>query len=82
MASFIWRRVGPARKVPHPPAPERYPWVFLVLLCRPVVQILTLFKTTKSHFSHPFSDLDSKKYCHHFLDKKSNKKYFLKSILN
>ena len=32
-------------------------WEFLVGVCRPVLQTLTLFQTKKSHFSHPFSDL-------------------------
>ena len=39
-----------------------------------------LFQTKKSHFSHPFSDLVSKKLGHHYSDKNSNKIYFLKSI--
>ena len=30
---------------------------FLVGVCRPVPQILTLFQTKKCHFPHPFSDL-------------------------
>ena len=29
-------------------------------MCRPVIQVLTLFQTKKCHFSHPFSDLPSK----------------------
>ena len=33
---------------------------FLVGVCRPVPQILTQFQTKIFHFSHPFSDLDSK----------------------
>ena len=40
---------------------------FLVEACRLVLQILTLFQTKKCHYSHPFSDLTSKKYCHHYL---------------
>ena len=32
----------------------------------------------KCHFLDPFSDLASKKLCHHYLDSKSNKKRFLK----
>ena len=35
--------------------------------CRPVLRILTLFQTKKCHFSHPFSELVSKKLCHHYL---------------
>ena len=34
-----------------------YFWEFLVAgLCRPVLQILTLFQTRKCHFPHPLSD--------------------------
>ena len=40
---------------------------FLVGVCRTVPQIATLFQTKNFHFSHPFSDLASKKLCHHFL---------------
>ena len=35
-------------------------------LCRTDLQIVTLFQTKKCHFSHPFSDLASRKLCHHF----------------
>ena len=45
--------------------------------CRPVIQILTLFQTKKCHFSHSFSDLTSKKICHHYLDWNTNKNDFL-----
>ena len=38
-------------------------WEFFVGVCRPVLQILTLFQTKKCHFSHPFSYLASKKLC-------------------
>ena len=42
---------------------------FLMGLCRPVLQILTLFQTKKSDFPHPFSDQTSKiHYYHHYLD--------------
>ena len=37
-----------------------YSWEFLVGVCRPVLQILTLFQTKKCHFPHPFSDQTSK----------------------
>ena len=37
-----------------------YSWEFLVEVCRPVLQILTLFQTKKCHFSHLFSDLACK----------------------
>ena len=40
--------------------PNWYSREFLVGLCRPVLQILTLFQTKlKCYFSHPFSDLAS-----------------------
>ena len=34
-----------------------YFWEFLVGVCSPVLQILTLFQTEKCHFPDPFSDL-------------------------
>ena len=37
-----------------------YSWEFLVGVCCPVLQILTLFQTKKCHFPHPFSDQTSK----------------------
>ena len=49
-------------------------------VCRPVLQMLTLFQTKKCYFSHLFSDLVFKKWCHHYLDYNSNKKNFLKPI--
>ena len=42
------------------PAGGEYSWEFLVGVCRPVLQILTLFQTKKCHFPHPFSDQTSK----------------------
>ena len=57
-----------------------YSWEFLVGVCRPVLQILTLKKCRS--FSHPFSDLAFKKLCHHYFDQNSNNKYFLKFISN
>ena len=42
-----------------PPGGEYY-WEFLVGVCRPVLQILTLFQTKKCNFPHPFSDQTSK----------------------
>ena len=45
-----------------------YSWEFLVGMCRPFLQTLTPFQTRKCHYSHPFSDLASKKWCHHCLD--------------
>ena len=41
------------------------------------IQMLTLFQTKKCHFSHPFSDLASKKLCRHYLDWNTNKNDFL-----
>ena len=41
-------------------SPPGYSWKFLVEVCRPVLQILTLCQTKKCHFPHPFSDLASK----------------------
>ena len=41
--------------------PERgYSWDFLVGVCRPLLQIVTLFQTKKFNFSDPFSDQTSK----------------------
>ena len=37
-----------------------YSWEFLVGLCSPVLQILTLFQTKRCNFPHPFSDQTSK----------------------
>ena len=42
------------------PTGGRYSWEFLVGVCRPVLQILTLFQTKKCNFPHPFSDQTSK----------------------
>ena len=36
--------------------PGGYSWEFLVGVCRPVLQILTLFQTKKYNFPHPLSD--------------------------
>jgi len=33
-----------------------YPWEFLVGVCHPFLQILTLFQTKKCHCPHPFLD--------------------------
>ena len=60
--------------------PGGYSWEFLVGVCRPALQILTVFQTKIFDYSHPFSDLAShenlypfsdpapKKLCHHYLD--------------
>ena len=37
-----------------------YTWEFLVGVCRPVFQILTLFQTKKCNLPDPFSDQTSK----------------------
>ena len=37
-----------------------YSWDFLVGVCRPLLQIVTLFQTKKFNFSDPFSDQTSK----------------------
>ena len=50
---------------------------FLIGVCRPVLQILTLLQTKKSHFPDPFSDQTSKiHYYHHYLDYSANNKIF------
>ena len=43
-------------------------WEILARVCRPVLQILTLFQEKKCHFSHPYLDLVFKKLCHYFLN--------------
>ena len=44
-----------------PSSPEGgYSREFLVGVCRPVLQIMTLFQTKNCHFPHPFSDQASK----------------------
>ena len=40
--------------------PGDTPGNLVEVLCRPVLQILTLFQTKKCHFPHPFSDKTSK----------------------
>ena len=48
--------------------PGAYSWEFLVGVCRPVLQILTLFQTKKCNFPHPFSDQALRqKYCYELL---------------
>ena len=41
------------------------------------IQIVTFFGTKKFHFSHPFSDLASRKLCHHFLDSTPTKEILI-----
>ena len=48
-----------------------------MVVCRLVIQILTLFQTQKCHFSHSFSDLAFEKLCHHYLDWNTNGSDFL-----
>ena len=45
-----------------------YSWEILARVCRPVLQILTLFQAKKCHFSHPNLDLVFKKLCHYYLN--------------
>ena len=44
--------------------PGGYSRKFLVGVCRPVLQSLTLFQTKKCHFSQPFLDLASRIHTH------------------
>ena len=50
-----------------------YSWEFLVGMCRPVLQILTLFQTKKCYFPHPFS-VQTSKNPHPFSDLACRKK--------
>ena len=53
-----------------------YSWEFLVGVCRPVLQSLTLFQTKKYHFPYSFSYLSFRhKLCYHWLslERKQNK---------
>ena len=66
----------------------------LVGVCRPVVQILTLFQTKTCNFPHPFSDQTSKilipvfipglqaKLCYYYLDYRAQQLKFFKRISN
>ena len=46
-------------------------------VCRPVLQILTLFQTNKCYFPYPFSDLAFRqKLCHHYQIRAETKKFF------
>ena len=47
---------------------EGYSWKFSARVCRPVLQILTLFQAKKCHFSHPYLDLVFNKLCHYYLN--------------
>ena len=50
-----------------PPVGGEYYWEFLVGVCRPVLQILTLLQTKKCNFPHPFSHLAFRqKLCYHY----------------
>ena len=44
--------------------PGGYSSEFVVGVCRPILQILTLFQTKTCHFPYPFSDLASKIHTH------------------
>ena len=59
--------------------PGRSSTEFLVGVCRPVLQILTLFQTKKCHFSHPFSDLASK--IHHPFSDLAFKNYVIITLI-
>ena len=66
--------------------PGGYSWEFLLGLCRPVLQILTLFQTKKMYFStlvfrldlenpYPFLDLAFRqKLFYHYLNWRADKK--------
>ena len=59
------------------PSRGGYFWKFMVGVCRPVLQILTLFQTKKCYFPHPFSDLAFRaKLCHHYQIREKTKKFF------
>ena len=45
-----------------------YSWEFFARVCRPVLQILTLFQLKKCHFLHPYLDLVFKKLRHYYLN--------------
>ena len=53
-----WLRWECLRAVGEMPGRGMYSWEFLVGVCRPVLQILTLFQTKKMSFSTPFFRLD------------------------
>ena len=69
---FVWLKLSPRG--------GGYSWEFLVEVCRPALQILTLFQIKIFDYSHLFSDLAShenlypfsdpapKTLCHHYLD--------------
>ena len=68
-----------------------YSWEFLVGVCRPVLQILTLFQTKKCNSPHSFSTRPLKSIlvlafrqnlCHHYLDQSANKLKILRYISN
>ena len=53
-------RLSCLRRFLRSKSPVRYSREFLVGVCRPDLQILTLFQTKKCRYSHPFWDLASK----------------------
>ena len=59
-----------------------YSWKFLVGVCRPFLQFLTLFQTKKYHFPHPFSDLASKIHTPSlwYLNKKPTNPFWMKFL--
>ena len=71
--SCIARALGSWQIRLLPPLPRggggAYSWEFLVRVCRPVLQILTLFQTKKCNFPYPFSDLALRqKLCYNYID--------------
>ena len=80
---FIWPKCSNVSLFGSSSAPGGgggYAWEFRVEVCRPALQILTLFQIKIFDYSHLFSDLAShenlypfsdpapKKLCHHYLD--------------
>ena len=58
MGSYPETSIDPVK--PYKKNPRGYSWEFLVGVCRPVLQILTISKTKKCLFLHPFLDLAPK----------------------
>ena len=66
-----------------------YSWEFL-MVCRPVLQIVTLFQIKKCNLPPLFSDQASRNHtcfqtwplCYHYFDQSAKQKKFFKSISN
>ena len=54
--TIFWRTTQPQQSLQFPGSTLE----LFVGVCRPVIRILTLFRSKKSHFPHPFSYLASK----------------------